>query len=820
MKLKFLFLLVVLGSYGCKNEINQPNSILSYIPENAGVIVKINDISHLKSELKNNTFLLAVNSSWAYKEVSQKTSLLNSMVSDTTALLAFVPTAADSTELLLVIPDYNAIQYSDSLTNSTKETLDINGLVMQKHALEDQVFYSAIQEDYLLISSSKLLLETAINSGGNKDSHKTLKSLFAISNSQKSATAYINTQLNQVMEQAVLNKSTNLQFTDYSDWFSLDLDSHPDELKLNGIALAGDSTKHFVNLFDKIPAVVSATPSVAPSDADAILAYSLMDYDRFALNQKEYLKNPFVLDSLFNGVEEIGQIYLNQQAAVVLHTYAPENISEFLQNNKTASVDYQGNEINRLNKNEFLNNFFNPIITNFDARFYTVLENAFVFSTDQRTLQKIISSYKRNDTYKSNVFFKTIESSLADESSILFISNADGLNQFLQNDFSPRFISDLKKAKTSDFAFATQLVADNQFFHATMVVKQIGGNAEDNSISQVFSLEMDAELDTEPQFVLNHRTGKKEIVVQDVANNLYLISTEGKVLWKKKLGAKIQGKISQVDLYKNGRLQLAFTTSDQFIILDRNGKEVAPFNMKFEGGNLNPLAVFDYDRIKNYRFVVTQGNTIFMYNSKGRIVNGFKYTNAEANVLFAPKHFRIGRKDYLVFMLENGMLKILNREGKVRVPVKENITFSDNEALLYRNKFALTDKNGTLFAVDEKGGIARTKFNFNEDHGVDATSKTLVTMNDNVLTIKGKKVTLDLGVYTKPRIYYLYDKIYVGVTDLQTEQVYLFDSNARSISNFPVIGSTLPDLSDIDNDRKVELVTREDNNALVVYKIN
>ena len=169
---------------------------------------------------------------------------------------------------------------------------------------------------------------------------------------------------------------------------------------------------------------------------------------------------------------------------------------------------------------------------------------------------------------------------------------------------------------------------------------------------------------------------------------------------------------------------------------------------------------------------------------------------------------------------KNGKLNILSREGKVRIPVKERIDFSDNEVLLYKNKFTLTDKSGTLFVVDEKGGISKTKFNLNEDHGTDATSNTLTTMNDNILTIKGKKVTLDLGVYTQPKIFYLYDKIYVGVTDLQSQQVYLFDSNAKSISNFPVSGGTLPDLSDMDNDRKVELVTREDNNALVVYKIN
>jgi hypothetical protein len=154
------------------------------------------------------------------------------------------------------------------------------------------------------------------------------------------------------------------------------------------------------------------------------------------------------------------------------------------------------------------------------------------------------------------------------------------------------------------------------------------------------------------------------------------------------------------------------------------------------------------------------------------------------------------------------------------VPVKERIDFSENEVFLYKNKFTLTDKSGTLFVVDEKGGVSKTKLNLNEDHGTDATSKTLATMNDNVLTIKGKNVSLDLGVYTKPEIFYLYDKIYVGVTDLQSQQTYLFDSSAEPIRNFPVMGTSSVDLADIDNDKKLELVTKENDSSLVVYKMN
>ncbi|MBT8285643.1 MAG: ribonuclease HII, partial [Flavobacteriaceae bacterium] len=216
----------------------------------------------------------------------------------------------------------------------------------------------------------------------------------------------------------------------------------------------------------------------------------------------------------------------------------------------------------------------------------------------------------------------------------------------------------------------------------------------------------------------------------------------------------------------------------------------------------------------------TQGSDIKMYNGKGKIVEGFKYTKSETAVLDRPRHFRIGSRDYLVFKLEDGSLKILNRVGDTRVEVKEQIDFSENDVYLNNNRFIVTDKTGTLFAVDTKGKIIKTRFNLSEDHGMDATIKSLSLMNDNELTIKGNKASLDLGVYTKPRIFYIYDKIYVSVTDIQTQRTYLFDSSAVPFPNFPVYVASPIDLSDIDNNRSIEIAAKFEENSLIVHTIN
>ncbi len=90
----------------------------------------------------------------------------------------------------------------------------------------------------------------------------------------------------------------------------------------------------------------------------------------------------------------------------------------------------------------------------------------------------------------------------------------------------------------------------------------------------LFNFKLQSSVHLKPRIVTNYVTKEKELITQDDLNNLYLISNKGELIWKKQLESKIVGEISQIDLYKNGRLQYAFETEKSLIILDKNGKIV------------------------------------------------------------------------------------------------------------------------------------------------------------------------------------------------------------------------------------------------------
>ena len=813
----FSLLLIGFLVTGCTPARKDTLPLLNFVPEEAVAVIRINDLNTLKLQLRENAFLHDFKNAGIYKELNSHLNALRYISHDSIGVLSFVENKG--VDFLFATPSVEMIL--DTLEaggEEMKERLIDNG-DFKTLELKDATLYMADHGGNTLISSSSEILLQQIDRAETYSASPRLRSLYRAASNDKVASVFLNGSEAQDLLNHTHRIPGSVALETLAGWMALDLESTDRRFSLSGPVITTDSLS-LLNLFRNIRPLENKTPILAPAEADAILSFTFEEHDQFAENQLAFLRQPTALDTLFNTVEEVGFFYLRNKKGIILSTYGTENINLFLESIRASTTEYLGNEIVTLAQNEFLRVHFYPLIQDFEANHYALLENAFVFAEDRDVLQTVIRNYNQGNTFHKTQAFKGVSQSLADASNILFVTKNRGADELLEKDFSPDLIKDIQKRSMNDYAYAAQLVSDDTFFHSHLLVQKLSEIEDPRNTYPLYSIALDARLATEPQFVINHNTRKKEIVVQDEDNVLYLISTTGTILWKKQLNSRIQGRIQQVDIYRNGRLQLAFSTNDQFLIIDRNGEIVQPFEKAFAGGNLNPLSVFDYEGNKNYRFVITQGNKVFMYNSRGDIVSGFTYTEAEDAILGAPKHFRIGQKDYLVFKLADGSLKILNRIGKVRVDVREKLDFSDNEVYLYRNKFIVSDKGGDIYAVDTRGKVNKNNLNLNEYHGFDATTKSLVTLNDNVINIKGNSVTMELGVFTKPKIFYIYDIIYVSTTDIQNQKTYLFYSNGRPVADFPVLGNGMADLADIDNDRKLELVTKDQNNSLVVYKLN
>ncbi|NJB37884.1 DUF3352 domain-containing protein [Croceivirga sp. JEA036] len=818
MRAKATLVICLLLSIACKKQLQIKDALSATLPQDASVFVKINNLDNLKSELKNSSILTALQSSATHNSIVDKIAILSNAQPKGRGFMGFYELGRNNFEFLYATKKDSSFFSLASIKNKTIEKLQYEGHEILHYTLDGEEGYLLEKSSYVIVSSSKLLIENLARASATPKVDPILEKLYTTSDDNKAANFFINLKKSNSLTSSLIKNSYTAELKNFADWLSLDLNSSQEELSLSGILKANDSIKNYVNLFKGTSPVTSIAKNIAPQHTDIFISYTFNDYQKLIQNQRKFLDKKSFVSSLSN-IEEIAIIRVKENTSILLNSSIGEGLSQTVDSLRIETTNYQGVEIIKLSKPDFITTNFQPIIKNFEANYCSIFDNSFLFAENEETLQTLIANVKNGNVLANNPNFTQTMEQLATEASITYFATPNGIKSLANTYLLPDKAKEISEASIEQY-FASQINTDQGFYHFNIIASNTKKVKVAASVAPVFTLELDSDLHLKPQFVKNHRNNTYEIVTQDIDNNLYLISPNGKLLWKKQLEGKVQGEIQQVDLYKNGKLQMAFCTNNQFLILDRNGEEVGDFNKKFEGGNLNPLAVFDYDNNRNYRFVVTQGQSVYMYNNQNKIVDGFTFTKADKTIIQAPKHFRISGKDYLLFPLADGTLKILHRAGQDRLNIKEKIDFSKNEVYLYKNKFTTTNTKGVLHLIDTKGKLSASNLNLGADHGIDATSKTLAYMDENVLSIKGKKVELDLGVYSKPKIFYINNKIYVTVTDLQSQQVYLFDSQAKPIPNFPVYGSSQIDLIDMDKDNVLEFVSKDQENSIIVYKLN
>lgn len=768
---------------GCNSNTKNTTKLSSLIPENTTTVLKISDFESFKNDLKNNDFY---NKTYNKQLNLLDVDFLNNLKTVNPVLLCFSGSETDHD--ISIITKYNDSLFKDTKVDSTSffnKTIDSIYVASTSNTIIDKLQPKPnLEFDELTKTTS-----------GNAS--------FSIFLTKKSADS---------LGQALFNQKS------LTKSIMLDASLTSGEINLNGIATSDSATSDLLNIFNRTTPQENTLSNIAPNDSKGFLSFTFNNYDILKSNIEDYSKTK--IDSTLNdfwmhSINEIGEVFLDNSSVIIAKSLDPTTTKDGLLEHQDIASTFREINILQFNAPYFFNTIFNPLVSDIELNFYSNIDNYFVFGNSESDLQTIIANYQNGATQSKNQALINSYSNISDESSLLLVANSDKLEKISKKIFN----LESTNINLSDYKFSTfQFVQDEDFMHVNINLNKNKSRAVSNTISEEFNITLDADVLTNPQFVTNYRNNQEDIVVQDINNNLYLISNQGKILWKKRLNGNILGKIEQIDIYKNGRLQLVFATPKRVYVIDRNGNDVGPFPLNFNDNITQPLSVFDYDNNKNYRLLVTQGNDLLMYNVNGKSVNGFNYQKA-SEIITQPQHFRINGKDYIVFAAGNTM-KILNRQGQTRIDVKESVDFSGNEIYLYKDLFTTTNKNGELVQVNSYGSVSKQSLNLDKNHNITSTSKTLVTLSENNLTIKQNTFELDFGNYSNPEIFYINDKIYVTVTDFQAKKIYLFDSLAKIQNNFPVYGNSVIDLKNIDKDNNLEFVTIGDSNSIIIYQKN
>ena len=789
MKRLGFLLILFLFVLSCQKDYNKTKQAHQFIPNKTDVIIQVNELNDFINSIENNDILSTIYN----EQLKNIIPILNNLNTTNQVYISFTDSINTNPDYLVLTKHDSTLFVIDSIPNLISETLADSKI--EKTQINDNTIYHKIIGNTFAGSNNLELIKTLNSENENTEISKLIET------ADKKSVASV------IFKPTVKNYS-KLLFSDFinkgkTNFTVLDLKYNDTGLSYNGILTSKDSSYNYIDSFKNTIPQKTNSPAVVPRNTESLLSIAYDDFSVFFKNNTK-LKGEDADNSntFLNFTNEIALI----DNALILHSLDPNFLVESIEN-KSYTESFRDFDIFEFEDHDYFKTILKPFISFENAQYFSVFENFIIFSETTDHLKEILTDALNNNTLVNSDAFININDNLSDEASLFIYKDSKELSSIMGENLD------------GYNANAVQFIQEDNYTHINGIIQKFKKRAATNSVNEAFTTKLEAPLIKAPQTVKNHITKANDIVAQDTNNTLYLISSSGNILWKKKLQNKILGKIEQIDMYKNGRLQLAFATSNRIYVLDRNGNDVSPFPLKFNDAITQPLSVFDYDKKKNYRLLATQGKNLLMYNAKGQAVNGFKYKNNNSNIISQPKHYRIGTKDYIVFGAGEN-LKILNRQGSARANAKDKIRFSDNEVYLYQNKFTTTNTLGELIQVDTRGKQTSENLNLTDKHKISTTSKTLVSLRENRLTIKSRKIDLDYGDYSEPRIFYLNDKIYVTTTDKQSKKVYLFDSQVKSIPNFPVFGIGAATLEKLDNDNGLELITQSDDQTIVVYKLN
>ena len=813
--------------FACNSSSKKTVSKISFIPNDASIIVKCDNLKKLQSHLSNNS-LVQSNKKHVLTNYFKNISTLSILTPQNQDFyLCYSPIGKSELGVTLITSLNNISLSAEVLQQNTLGSFTYNKQEYNEVSWNEKTFYTTKLDSNWVAADNKLLIENSIRQFQNKTTPDAglQESLAVLDNSKSFSVLLKNSSIIDISNRFLPNLEINKNMH-WSGWTSGDYTLDANKIIFDGVYKPQDSIYDYTAIFSKTNAQQNQLAQITPTKAKSFTSYTFDNFEQLSRNLSLYNSRELdfdtdIIDDFIAESDEFGTIELSNYSLDAFSLLTDElDVSNYLASNGTSET-FRDVSIYKLENTIDFSEKLIPLISSKAHNYYIQLEEFIVFSENISGLKELISAVKNEDTFSDNEWYDDFATEIAGESNLLHVINTTELVNNITTNVAEEFAENWKKTTIKNHKLAAiQLTADTHFSHIHKVITKTQASKIEGKVNQTASVFLDKELLSDPQLVKNHLTKGMDAIVQDKTNQLSLLSSTGNILWQKQYNEPILGKIQQMDMYRNGRLQLVFTTASALHVLDRNGKEVAPFPIKFNNSITQPVAVFDYDKNRKYRIAVVQNDNIALYDNRGKKVNGFKFKNkSNASITHTPKHTRVGSKDYILVNESNNGLHILNRTGKERVKIKGKTLETDNEWYWYKNAFTTLSADNLITQVNTKGAINKVNpIKSGESIRIDATQKTMATIVENTLTIKGKKVNLDFGVYTTPKIFYINNKIFVSITDTQTSKVYLYDSNAKAISGFPIYGNSLIDMGNMDKDNALEFVTQGDKNNVLFYE--
>ncbi len=715
-------------------------------------------------------------------------------------------------------------------------------------------WYIHIDEGIALASTSHLLIEATIRQQQD-DSDWTKDKSFQKVSKTIGAGSHLNlfvdfNHLDNVLKPICGKDSYSKlkKLSEQSNWAEFDVEINSDDVLMNGFISGNDqgiysclltnAQPQRINISDVLPTNTRAYISLSLDNGDILNnklqkyfnSHEELDYNSIVQKIEKRYKFNFTADFFKVTTGKIALAYsdynhLQPDANGLLivklksSSRGKETILQMLQkmyaNNGGVSAiktfhpdDELSFKIYKGFTDDVLKHTFGEFLPKVPQKYIAFYEDNLICADAPSLIEQFIYNNILSRTLGNSKAHQAFLSNFSSHENMFVFCETGHFNSLLADTFEPLF-ADLnenqKEALNNFYAIGSQYSGTGNMIYSTSYLKYLP--SRESEPRTVWQSLLDTTVYTKPVLVKNHYTKEREVIVQDEANNLYLLSNSGRIQWKKPLDSKIMSEVIQIDYYRNNKLQYLFNTKNSIYLLDRNGNHVANYPVRLPSPATNGIAVFDYDNNRKYRiFIACANQKIYLYNNKGNIVSGWKFDKTEGKVEQAIQHFRSNNKDYIAFA-DDKRNYICDRKGKIRVKLQQSFTRNPQSAYYLVNK---NTSNDCIVTSDIKGNIKKIKladgsvktqeidaveeyhrlevFDINNrPHYMFSTKDKVICYDMNGKDLFDKEFDKEINLKVD-RYQFSSNNIKFGINEPKSGNIYLLNSNGKTYKGFPLKG--------------------------------
>ncbi|MFK8104805.1 MAG: hypothetical protein AB8G15_19965 [Saprospiraceae bacterium] len=638
-------------------------------------------------------------------------------------------------------------------------------------------------------------------------------------------------------------------------WYRLDLSFGADTIGIKGSGNPPAGNPFYQALDNKVPIVDEGLTKVLPDHlalllrlgTDQLLPFANLTSTEDALNVSRYF-SPWLTETVAYGMTEP---YSNEVAATQFAIFKTKDTVLLRQHldslgaiqGLTEESVHQTYPIRRILMNDVLQPVFGAGIYLIQNPYFVVIEDYLILSNTKSALEIWIDKVIAGQTLNKNINFLKLQA-----------AHPSGLHQLevrLYPQYFPQMLKawlkpSLRNAVDHDFDILSSIQQVNLGLDQEKGKLKMEGTAlwateQKTQTRVVWKTNTAAAIRMAPKVLKHPKTGKNEIFVQDVNNQIYLLNSGGDLLWKRSLEHPIISEIHQIDYYRNGQSQFLFNTKNKIYLLDREGKGVSSFPLRMQSEITNGVCVIESEDLRDYHFFVACKNqNIYGFNRSGNPLPGWNPKMGVGKVEFPLVHFQEAEKDYILAFNTRGKLYAFKRNGNTRFRSKsfkgDFLGGPQFQLLGASSRIVLGSTKGKAEVINLEGGsfslqVAAARMENQQFIFTDV----MEDVRKDYVVISGKEMSiyyyLDKEFKNKP--FYTYEtppdvifpisltqnvKQYIGSLVREKKQINLVDPQGELYPGFPLAGTSQFTVTDLfDNNQNILIVAN--GNSIYSYRL-